>query len=86
MPTDVETYVASKQSRFNTPDIVAVLGDVVRRLKLLKGVRAAVGRKGFGKDLQVLANASVDDFMEASSIANPSESLVLSVDQTCRLK
>ena len=81
LPTDVETYVASKQSRFNTPEIVAVLGDVVRRLRLLKGTRAAVGRKGFSKDLQLLANASADDFMEASSIANPKESIVTAVSR-----
>ena len=79
LQTDVETYVASKQSRFNTPEIVAVLGDVVRRLRLLKGTRAAVGRKGFSGDLEVLAKASVDDFMEASSIANPKESIVTAV-------
>jgi len=81
LPSDVETYVASKQSRFNTPEIVAVLGDVVRRLRLLKGTRAAVGRKGFSGDLEILANASADDFMEASSIANPKESIVTAVSR-----
>ena len=34
-------YEASCQSRFNTPEIIAVLGDVVRRLRLLKGTRPA---------------------------------------------
>ena len=47
LPTDTEPYEASCQSRFNTPEIACVLGDVVRRLRLLKGTRAAIGRKGF---------------------------------------
>ena len=50
--------MAKGQSRFATPEIIAVLGDVVRRLKLLKGTRAAIGRPGFQADLNVLANAS----------------------------
>jgi hypothetical protein len=79
LSSEAQTYVASKQSRFNTSEIVAVLGDVVRRLRLLKGTRGAVGRKGFSGDLEVLANASEEDFMEASSIANPKESIVTAV-------
>ena len=50
-----------------------MLGDVIRRLRLLKGTRAAVGRKGFGKDLQILADASAEDFMEALNIAKPGD-------------
>ncbi len=48
MPSDEERYQAACQSRFNSPETVAVLGDVVSRLRLLKGTRAAVGRRGFG--------------------------------------
>jgi hypothetical protein len=44
LSTDVQPYEASCQSRFNTPEIIAVLGDVARRLRLLKGTRAAIGR------------------------------------------
>ena len=44
---DAEPYKAACQSRFNNPEIIAVLGDVVRRMRLLKGTRAAIGRKGF---------------------------------------
>ena len=73
LPTDAEPYTASCQSRFNTPEIIAVLGDVIRRLRLLKGTRAAVGRKGFSADLKVLATASVEDFTEAMNIAKPSD-------------
>ena len=46
LATDDAPYVASCQSRFNNPEIIAVLGDVVRRMRLLKGTRAAIGRKG----------------------------------------
>ena len=47
LASDPEPYEASCQSRFNNPEIVAVLGDIMRRLRLLRGTRAAVGRKGF---------------------------------------
>ncbi len=76
MPSDEEPYQAACQSRFSSPEIVAVLGDVVRRLRLLKGTRAAVGRRGFGADLQTLADASAEDFMEALNIAKPSDCIV----------
>ncbi len=75
LATDEEPYEAACQSRFSSPEIIAVLGDVVRRLRLLKGTRAAIGRKGFGTDLQMLAEASVEDFMEALNIAKPSDSI-----------
>ena len=75
LETDEEPYEAACQSRFSSPEIVAVLGDVIRRLRLLKGTRAAVGRKGFGKDLKILAEASAEDFMEALNIAKPGDSI-----------
>ena len=62
--SDPEPYAASRQSRFNNPEIVAVLGDVVRKLRLLRGTRAAVGRKGFSADLKALATATAEDFMQ----------------------
>ena len=46
LANDQEPYKAARQSRFNNPEIIAVLGDVIRRLRLLKGTRAAIGRKG----------------------------------------
>ena len=69
LASDTEPYEVSKQFRFNNPEIIAVMGDVVRRLRLLKGTRAAVGRKGFTADLKVLATASSEDFMQAMNIA-----------------
>ena len=47
----------------------------MRRLALLKGTKAAVGRKGFDGDLKALQEASLEDFMLALSIANPRESI-----------
>ena len=46
LASDQELYKAARQSRFNNPEIIAVLGDMIRRLRLLKGTRAAIGRKG----------------------------------------
>ena len=48
---------------------------MVRRLRLLKGTKAAIGRRGFGADLQMLGEASVEDFMEALNIAKPRDSI-----------
>ena len=58
LETDEVQYVASTQSRFVKPEIVAVLGDVVRRMKMSRGTRAAIGRKGFDADLKLLASCS----------------------------
>ena len=53
LASDDVPYIASKQSRFNNPEIIAMMGDVVRRMRLLKGTKAAIGRKGFDADLKV---------------------------------
>eukprot|EP00974_Lingulodinium_polyedra_P019719 1906191-Lingulodinium_polyedra.AAC.1 len=37
LSSDTDVHKASRQSRFNSPQIIAVLGDVVRRMRLLKG-------------------------------------------------
>ena len=76
LETDQVQYVASAQSRFVKPEIVAVLGDVVRRMKMSRGTRAAIGRKGFDADLVTLASASYEDFMEAMKISTPNETIV----------
>jgi hypothetical protein len=55
LPTDEVQYVASSQSRFVKPEIIAVMGDVVRRMKMMRGTRLAIGRKGFDADLKALA-------------------------------
>ena len=73
--SDTEPYKASCQSRFNTPELVAVFGDVVRRMRFLKGTRAAIGRKGFTADLKDIAAATSADFMDAMKISGPKESI-----------
>ena len=75
LAADDVPYVASCQSRFNNPEIIAVVGDLVRRMRLLKGTRAAIGRKGFDADLKTLASSSSEEFMEAANIAGPKESI-----------
>ena len=61
LATDGAPYVASCQSRFNNPEIIAVLGDVARRMRLLKGTRAAIGRQGADADLKALASATSEE-------------------------
>lgn len=72
---DAEVYTAWCQSRFNKPEIIAVLGEVVRRMRLHKGTRAAIGRKGFTADFKAIASATSTDFMEAMKIAGPKENI-----------
>jgi hypothetical protein len=89
MPNDAQPYVASCRSRFASPEIIAVLGDVVRRLRLLRGTKAAVGRKGFSADLKALAEASEEDFMIATNIATPGDSITTAAcrpDMPARVK
>ena len=45
LETDENPYRAACRSRFAKPEIIAVLGDVKRRLKHLRGKRVAIGRK-----------------------------------------
>jgi hypothetical protein len=44
-------------------------------MRLLKGTRAAIGRKGFSADLRAIASATAADFMDAMNIAGPKDSL-----------
>ena len=68
LASDAEPYQASNQSRFNAPELIAVLGNCIRRLRMLRGVHLAIGRKIFGADFKVLAIASSDDFFAAMKI------------------
>ena len=73
---DAEKYKARVPCRFVAPEIVAVLGDVRRRLALLRGTRLALQRHGFSKDLKTIANATVEDYETALGIAGPRESII----------
>lgn len=68
-------YEASKQSRLNILEIIAVLRNGIRKLRILQGAKAAVGRKNFTVDLEMLATASSEDLMQAMNIASPKESI-----------
>ena len=74
--------MASGQSRFVKPEDEAVLGDVVRRMKMSRGTRAAIGRKGFDADLKTLANSTYEDFLEAMHISTPEESIVSAANRS----
>ena len=52
LATEDVPYVASCQSRFNNTEIITVMDNMVRRLKLVKGIRAAVGKKSVPCGLQ----------------------------------
>ena len=47
LPDDVAPYEARSPSRFTEPEVMVMLDDACRRLKMLQGVRATVQRKGF---------------------------------------
>ena len=68
LPSDTEPFKASCQNRFNTPELVAVFGNIVRHMRLLKGARAAIGRKSFTADLKDIAAATSADFMDAMKV------------------
>ena len=72
---DEDKYIARSPGRFTEPEVCAMLGDAVRRLALLQGVRGTMQRKGFWQDLKAVAEASTEDFMIAQNIATPGESL-----------
>jgi len=82
MPTDEAQYVASARNRFVKPEIIAVLGGVARRMKMSRGTRAAIGRKGFDADLKTLANSTYEDFLEAMHISTPEESIVSAANRS----
>ena len=62
---DPVPYRARSKSRFDTPEHVCVFGDTLRRLALFRGTRAAVRRRGFQKDVRLIANASSAQCLQA---------------------
>ena len=73
---DETVYVARAPSRSVAPEIIAVLGDVRRRLALLRGTRMAIQRRGYSKDLQPICNATAEDYEAALGITGPRESML----------
>ena len=58
LDVDSTAYRARAQSRFDTPENVIVFGDTLKRLLLFKGTRLALKRKGFQRDVKLIANAT----------------------------
>jgi len=75
LPGDETPYEARSPSRFTDPEVLAMLGDAVRRLKMLQGVRATIQRRGFWKDLKSIAEATEEDFIAANKLATRNESM-----------
>ena len=75
LPGDETPYEARSPSRFTDPEVLAMLGDAVRRLKMLQGVRATIQRRGFWQDLKSIAEATVEEFMAANKLATRNESM-----------
>ena len=63
---DVEPYVASTRSRFDTPEFYAVFGSIMKTLKVFQAMGASMDRVGFHKDLKIIAGSSSADFVRAA--------------------
>ena len=65
LDSDNIPYRALSKSRFDTPEHIIIFGDTLRRLLLFRGTRMALRRKGFQKDVKLIANASADQCIAA---------------------
>ena len=65
LQTDSNTYLARCSSRFDTPEMTIVMGGTLKRLLEFKGTRLALKRKGFQKDVKLIANATSEQCMAA---------------------
>ena len=63
------------KSRFDTPEHAIVFGDTLRRLLLFRGTRLALKRKGFQKDVKLIANSTSEQCISAmqASAAQPGD-------------
>ena len=64
LDSDITTYCARWKSRFDTPEHAIIFGDTLRRLLLFRGTKMALRRKGFQKDVRLIANSSSEQCME----------------------
>ena len=63
--SDTTPYKARERSRFDTPEITAIFGTVLRHLLILCGVGAVFRRQGYEADLNMIAKASAADWLHA---------------------
>jgi len=68
LANDEVPYKASTQNRWSTPEIVALFADVRRRLATLAGARATFRRKGFTAQVNKVAEARAEHFIQAASL------------------
>ena len=75
LDSDSSPYCAMWKSRFDTPEHVIIFGDTLRRLLLFRGTRMALKRKGFQKDVKLIANCTSEQCMTAlqTSAARPGD-------------
>ena len=65
LDADDVPYRAMSKCRFDTPEHVIVFGDTLKRLLLFRGTRMALKRKGFQKDVKLIANSTSEQCMTA---------------------
>ena len=75
LDSDHTPYCAMSKSRFDTPEHAIVFGDTLKRLLLFRGMRMALKRKGFQRDVKLIANSTSEQCMAAlkSSAAQPGD-------------
>ena len=71
VPGESEDFRAPCSNRFASPELIAIFADVRRRLALLTSARAMVSRAGFAKDMDLIAQATSADFLEALNLCGP---------------
>ena len=55
VPGDKQRFEPRARSRFDSPEMVAVFADVVRRLKVLTDIKGSFQAQGFAKDIKMIA-------------------------------
>jgi hypothetical protein len=64
LSSDERPYAARAKSRFDTPEIIIVFGDTLRRLELFQSARAVMKRHGFQANVKLVCNATSEDCMK----------------------
>jgi hypothetical protein len=65
LDSDSTPYCAMSKSRFDTPEHTIVFGDTLKRLLLFRGTRMALKRKGFQRDVKLIANSTSEQCVTA---------------------
>ena len=70
LDSDESPYHALSKSRFDTPEHVIIFGDTLRRLLLFRGTRMALKRRGFQKDVKLIANSTPEQCVSALKLSD----------------